>query len=122
MKYLIVIIAFLSAFSAQAGKNKMECQSVLQDHIHRLEKIHQSYQDGRMRIASRDYLIKLNDQTVAQLIEQCQTQKVGPYENIAISWDDYSRDHLLGDEFALKLYDNYAKVRDELLHGTERVD
>lgn len=122
MKNLIVIIALISSFSAHAAKSKMECQSVLQDHIKRLEKIDQSYRAGRMGLKSRDYLVELNDQTVSQLIKQCRTKKMGLYDDIEISWDDYSRDFLKGDEFALKLYDSYAKVRDELLHGTERVD
>lgn len=122
MKNLIVIIALLASFSAHAAKSKMECQSVLQDHVSRLEKISKSYQNGQMSVNSRDYLVELNDRTVSQLIKQCRAKKMGLYDHVEISWDDYSRDFLEGDEFALKLYDEYAKVRDELLHGTERVD
>lgn len=122
MKNMIIIIALAASFCAHAAKSKMECQSVLQDHIKRLEKISKSYQSGHMSVDSRDYLVELNDQTVSQLIKQCRTEKMGLYDHVTFSWDDYSRDFLEDDEFALKLYDNYAKVRDELLHGTERVD
>lgn len=110
-----ILFLFLTLGSAQA----MSCQENIGDHVERLERIVIAYEDGVIDEPMLDRLVYMNDKMVADSIDECQKKlsEFFPLRTTTQFWiAEKKRETIRG----LKV--QYKEVREELLHGTERVD
>lgn len=110
-----ILFLFLTLGSAQA----MSCQENIGDHVERLERIVIAYEDGVIDGPMLDRLVYMNDKMVADSIHDCQ-KKLSQFSPLGSTKDFWLLERERVTIRSLKV--QYKEVREELLHGTERVD
>lgn len=119
MKTLLLTLLFTMATPLLAHEKRLgvTCQKEILESIHRLERIVSLYEDGELSHEGFIALIDMSDRYVTRQIVNCVKDAPGVESHPLL----HSRG-LDSRESIKRLARQYEDTREELLHGTERVD